>query len=217
MKKTNDENYSQQSLYNVNFIYSMSSKINSLSLMISPRNKKTKLLTISIRFKILIYSFLGILSLNGCTPTFSQQGEINTSFISLEVKRKFLIHEQYYPENASVAEKPSVMVSYVSDSGRAYPWLYLRPLGVDFPNDKRALEVANRLEKYRLEKLKILAWGTTNGQEIICAYTEQKPNDCQIVVTVAPGIDPKKVLILLQCKMKSIEEGSPLCPGPVES
>ena len=217
MKKTNDEKYSQQFLCNVNFIYSISYNINSLFLMVFPRNRKSNLLTISIKILSLISSLLVILSLNGCTPTFSQQGEINTSFISLELKQKFIIYEPYYRENASVAEKPSVMVGYLSDSRRAYPWLYLRPLGVDFPSDKRALEVANRLEKYRLEKLKILAWGTTNGQEIICAYTEQKPSDCQIVVTVAPGIDPKKVLILLQCKMKSIEEGSPLCPGPVES
>ena len=174
----------------------MSPHMNSLSLMVFPKNNKSNLLTISIKLKILIYSFLGILSLNGCTATFSQQGEINTPFTSLEVKRKFIIQQLYYPENASVAEKPSVMVSYVSDSGRAYPWLYLRPLGVDFPSDKRALEVANRLEKYRLEKLKILAWGTTNGQEIICARTEKTPNICQIVVTVSPGIDPQKVLIL---------------------
>lgn len=161
----------------------------------------------------LIYPVLVILLLNSCSSTtFNEQGIIDTPFTSLEMKRKFLVSELFFED------KFSVMVIYASDSGRAYPWLYLRPLGVHYPSDKRALEVANRLEKYRLEKLKSLAWGTTkNGEEIICARTEQKPEICQIVVTVAPGINPQKVLILLQCKLKYIEEGSPLCPGVVET
>jgi len=161
MKKTNNEKYSKQLSCNIIFIYALFSKINSLYLMVLRRNKNSKFFTNSI--KILIYIFLGSLYLNGCTEMFSQQGTIDTSFISLEVKRKFIIQELLYPETLSTnVEQPSVMVSYVSDSGRAYPWLHLRPLGVDYPSDKRALEVANRLEQYRLQKLKMLVWGTTN-------------------------------------------------------
>lgn len=211
MKKINAAKYYQKLLSKVNFIDLILIKINFLYFMIIARNKKNKSLPLNIKIKILISTFCGTILLNSCGGTFRQQGAIDAPFISLELKRKFLIQELFYEEN------PSVMVIYASNSGRAYPWLYLRPLGVNYPSDKRALEVANRLEEYRLQKLKRLAWGTTDGQEIICAYTEQKLNLCQIVVTVAPGIDPQKVLILLQCKLKYIEEGSPLCPGPVES
>lgn len=107
------------------------------------------------------------------------------------------------------------MVVYTSENGRLYFWLRLKPIGVKYTSDKRAEEVADRLDRYRLEKMSNLAWGTLNKEQIICAYTEKKPSQCQLVVTVPPDIDVKQVLTLLQCKLKSPDD--PKCSVPIKS
>ena len=78
------------------------------------------------------------------------------------------------------------MVVYTSENGRFYFWLRLKPIGINYPSDQRAKEVADRLDQYRKEKMLNLAWGTLNKEQIICAYTEKKRSQCQLVVTVPP-------------------------------
>ena len=122
---------------------------------------------------------------------------------------------KFYSGDMPYDNKTNVpMVTYASENGRLYFWLRLRPIGI-YTSDKRAEEVAHRLDRYRLEKMTNLAWGTMNNEQIICAYTEEKEGECQLVVTVPPEADVKQVLTLLQCKLKSPDD--PKCSAPIKS
>lgn len=128
---------------------------------------------------------------------------------------KLTYQAKFYSGNMPYENQQQVMVIYTSENGRFYFWLSLRPIGVNYPNEKRAEEVANRLEQYRQEKISSLAWGTLNNEQIICAYTEKNPRKCRLVVTVPPGVDVKEVLTLLQCKLNSPDD--PKCSAPIKT
>lgn len=127
----------------------------------------------------------------------------------LSYNAKFYVGDLPYYDQTMIP-----MVVYASENGRIYYWLSLRPIGI-YTSDRRATEVAGRLDRYRLEKMSNLSWGKLNKEQIICAYTEAKPNDCQLVVTVPPDIDVKQVLTLLQCKLKSLDDSK--CSAPIKS
>lgn len=116
--------------------------------------------------------------------------------------------------SASQGELPALVI-YNSDQGTSYIWLTLKPIGVEWPSDKRATVVANRLEQYRLEKMTTLAWGKLNGEKVICAYTERNPYNCQTILTVPSDVNVDWVLYLLRCKMEKSD--SPKCSAPIKT
>lgn len=110
------------------------------------------------------------------------------------------------------------MVVYTSENGRLYFWLKLKPIGVNYSSEQRAREVADRLDRYRLDKMTNLKWGTLNKEKVICAETEKNhnPDKCEnLVVTVPRDVDVQQVLTLLQCKLKSPDD--PKCSAPIKS
>lgn len=129
---------------------------------------------------------------------------------NLSYQAKFYPGDRPYEDGTIVP-----MVFYTSENGRLYFWLRLKPIGVNYSSEQRAKEVAIRLDRYRLEKMSDLAWGTLNKEQIICAYTDKKPSECQLVVTVPPDVDVKQVLTLLQCKLNSPDD--PKCSAPIKS
>jgi Circadian oscillating protein COP23 len=122
---------------------------------------------------------------------------------------------KFYSGEAPYEGTIAPMIIYTSENGRFLFWLKLKPIGINYPSDLRAKEVAGRLDRYRREKMLDLAWGTLNKEQIICAYTEKKPGNCQLVVTVPSDVNVEQVLALLQCKLKSPDD--PKCSAPIKS
>lgn len=152
-------------------------------------------------------SIIAISSINGCT--FGEDGAMDVSaYTTADREPKFSTLETPY------GEFQPLMVIYTSNTGKSYIWFTLSPLGIYSSND-RAIIIANRLEAYRQQKMIEVAWGTLNSQSIICARTQEKPNDCQTIVTLPPDIEPKQVLYLLRCKLETPDD--PACVSPIRS
>ena len=84
----------------------------------------------------------------------------------------------------------TVMYFPESQPNQAYAWATPSDLGGGWTAERRCDAISNRLETYRPEGLLELRTGTENGYNIVCATTEQSPNECGIVFTVPPGQDP---------------------------
>lgn len=156
---------------------------------------------------------LACLLLSSCNGFEKADGIELNNFIpqdNLSHQAKFYAADLSY-ENGQMTP----MVAYASDNGRLYFWFKLRPIGVKYSSDARSKEVAARLDRLSLEKMSSLAWGTLKNEKVICAYTEQNPSQCQIVVTVPPDVNVEEVLTLLQCKLKSPDD--PKCSAPIKS
>jgi len=169
-------------------------------------NKFAKAITL-----LLELSFSGLL-LSSCNNFEKADGIELNNLIAPENNThiaKFYAGDLPYDDGKTVP-----MVVYTSENGRLFFWLKLKPIGV-YTSDKRAVEIAERLDRYRLEKMSNLAWGTLNKEQIICVNTEKKPSECQLVVTVPPDVDVKQVLTLLQCKLKSPDD--PKCSMVIKS
>jgi hypothetical protein len=116
--------------------------------------------------------------------------------------------------DTSFGELKPLMVIYTSNNGKSYIWFTLSPLGI-YSSDERSMIIANRLEKYRKQKMTEVAWGRLGKQRLICVYTKTKPSDCQILVTLPPNVETKEVLNLLRCKLETPDDNS--CVAPIRS
>ena len=74
------------------------------------------------------------------------------------------------------------------------PWLKMvSALGDDWTTKKRCMEVANRLDIFRLDGLIELSYRddpNTPKQSVICVKTRIDGNNCPLLVTLKPGVDP---------------------------
>ena len=96
------------------------------------------------------------------------------------------------PRFACQIENGEYTVMYFPESqpNQAYAWATPTELGGGWTSERRCNAISSRLETYRPEGLLELRTGTENGYDIVCATTEQSPNQCSIVFTVPPGQDP---------------------------
>ena len=96
------------------------------------------------------------------------------------------------PRFACQIENGEYTVMYFPESqpNQAYAWATPTELGGGWTEERRCNAISSRLESYRPEGLLELRTGTENGYNIVCATTEQSPNQCGIVFTVPPGQDP---------------------------
>ena len=86
--------------------------------------------------------------------------------------------------------KHTVMYFPESQPNQAYAWATPTELGGGWTEERRCNAISSRLETYRPEGLLELRTATENGYNIVCATTEEDPNECNIVFTVPPGQDP---------------------------
>ena len=159
---------------------------------------------------VLFISFLITNCLSSCQSSFKEDGDFTLAG-TVESKpgsKKFLSGDVPYQN------KIQPMVIYASDNGKFYLWLKLQTLGMR-SEERRAQEIAGRLEAYRQERMTNISWGKLNNQNIICVYTEEKKSDCQIIVTVPNDKKVENILVLLRCKYSSPDD--PKCLKPAHS
>ncbi|MDJ1175706.1 COP23 domain-containing protein [Roseofilum capinflatum] len=159
-------------------------------------------------------SIIAIISVGGCSlkqdvARFGANGTQDVpGYTTAEREAKFSTMESPF------GEIQPLFVIYTSNTGKSYVWFMLRPLGI-YSSEERSTIIVNNLETYRQEKMTEIAWGTLNGENIMCAYTEKTPQECQLILTLSPDVDADQVLYLLRCKLETPD--APACAEAIRS
>jgi hypothetical protein len=114
-------------------------------------------------------------------------------------------------------------VMYKHDNG-SKPWLRMvKTMGDGWDLEKRCNAIAERLERYREDKLLELDYRAdpnTPKQSVICAKTKLSSGNCPLILTLLPDDDPYKALhavagALLPGSLPSYQcDNSKNCPPP---
>lgn len=173
-----------------------------------------KNLKLKLKIKDLSCSLFVISCLFGCTNSIQTVPSLPSPSVSLPPTQTVTVpayvdikaEPKFTTLDSILGDRQPLMVIYNSDNGKSYVWFTLAPMGI-YTSDRRAREITSRLEIYRKEKMIAFRWGLANGENIICAVTEQKIKECQIVVTLKPELNPQDVLWLLRCKLERKDDG----------